>query len=109
MKHWKGIDCIWVTPRPKLPLVGQRDGACHLRQDMDVSRYGGTSEAWGGGRLPCDSGQGMAVACYRFDALRGEVIADLSGSANDLWKPAHLVFTKPVLGIPDRQSFPSWI
>lgn len=58
-----------------------------------------------GGWLPCGSGPGMAVACYRFDALRGEVIADLSGSGNDLWKPAHLAFEKHVLGIPDSQSF----
>ena len=58
-----------------------------------------------GGPLPCSSDRGAAVACYRFDGLAGESIADLSGSANDLWKPVRLVFDKRLLGLPDRQSF----
>ena len=45
-----------------------------------------------------------AVACYRFDVLTGETIADLSGSANDLRIPIHLVFDKQSLGLPDSQS-----
>lgn len=57
------------------------------------------------GPLPCDSGQVAAVASYRFDGLAGESIADLSGSANDLWKPVWLVFDKQLLGLPDGESF----
>ena len=45
-----------------------------------------------------------AVACYRFDGLTGETIADLSGSANNLRIPIHLVFDKQSLGLPDSQS-----
>ena len=57
------------------------------------------------GQWPCGSGQGLAVACYRFDSLQDEFISDLSGSANDLWKPDHLVFEKRPFGLPVGQSF----
>jgi hypothetical protein len=58
-----------------------------------------------GGPWSCSSGRGPAVGCYRFDGLAGEAIVDLSGSANDLWKPVRLVFDKRPLGLPDGQSF----
>lgn len=57
------------------------------------------------GRWPCDGDPGAVVACYRFDGLRGESILDLSGSANDLRKPAHLVFEKEPFGLPGWDSF----
>jgi hypothetical protein len=58
-----------------------------------------------GGPLPCRRGRVAAVANYRFDSFAGESIVDLSGSANDLWKPARLVFDKRPLGLPNGQSF----
>lgn len=58
-----------------------------------------------GTRSPCPSGPGIAVACYRFDSLEGEFIPDRSGSANDLWKPRHLVFEKRLLGLPSGQFY----
>ena len=90
------LSCPWSGSVMELAIFGKT----WTSADMEERQKPGA-----GGRLPCDSGQGMAVACYRFDALRGEAIADLSGSANDLRKPAHLVFRKHVLGIPDSQSF----
>jgi hypothetical protein len=41
-----------------------------------------------------------------FDDVAGEFIVDLSGSANDLWKPVRLVFDKRPLGLPGVPSFP---
>ena len=58
-----------------------------------------------GGALPCRRGRVAAVANYRFDGFAGESIVDLSGSANDLWKPARLVFDKRPLGLPNGHSF----
>jgi hypothetical protein len=58
--------------------------------------------------LPCSSGRVAAVACYRFDGLAGESVADRSGSANDLWKPVRLVFDKRPLGLPDGRSFSAY-
>jgi hypothetical protein len=55
--------------------------------------------------LPCSSGRVAVVACYRFDDVAGEFIVDLSGSANDLWKPVRLVFDKRPLGLPGVPSF----
>lgn len=74
---------------------------------MGFALYG---KAWtpaeaAGGPLTCSSGRVAAVACYRFDSLAGESIVDLSGAANDLWKPVRLVFDKRPLGLPDGQSF----
>jgi hypothetical protein len=58
-----------------------------------------------GGALPCRRGRVAAVANYRLDGFAGESIVDLSGSANDLWKPARLVFDKRPLGLPNGHSF----
>jgi VanZ family protein len=57
-------------------------------------------------RSPCGSAPAAAVAFYRFDALKDQFISDLSGSANHLWKPDHLVFEKPPLGLPSGHPFP---
>jgi hypothetical protein len=58
-----------------------------------------------GGLWPCGGDPGVAVACYRFDSLKGESILDLSSSANDLRKPVHLVFEKQPFGLPAGDSF----
>ena len=60
-----------------------------------------------GGPLACSSSQGIATACYRLVNSNGEWITDLSGSANHLWKPRHLVFKKKLLGFWTSQSFPA--
>lgn len=57
------------------------------------------------GAFACGNRRAEAMACYRFDHLEGESIGDLSGSANDLWKPSRLTFDKPLLGLPEGQTF----
>jgi VanZ family protein len=47
----------------------------------------------------------LAVQDFLGLGIDGQSIPDLSGSGNDLWKPAHLVFEKPLLSLPDSQSY----
>jgi hypothetical protein len=53
----------------------------------------------------CGGEQGGAVACYRFERVDGESIADFSGSGNTLRLPPRLVFEKRFLGLPAAQGF----
>jgi VanZ family protein len=87
------------SPELSCPWAGSVMGFAIFGKAVDAPRDQKT--------LQCISGQEVAAACYRFDndKLNGESIPDLSGSANDLWKPKYLVFKKPLLGLPNSQSF----
>ena len=56
------------------------------------------------GRWPCGNSSREAVACYHFEGLISEFIPDLSNSANDLWKPDHLVFKKRSISLPTGKA-----
>lgn len=56
------------------------------------------------GLFRCGGNRAVSSACYRFGDVNGESIPDLSGSGNDLWKPARLVFEKRFLQLSRSQS-----
>ena len=53
-----------------------------------------------GSRSTCGSGSRAMAACYRFDRLQGEIIADESGCDNHLRMPRQLFFEKRFLVLP---------
>jgi VanZ family protein len=58
-----------------------------------------------GERLQCSSHRHAPIACFRFDDLARETITDFSSSDNNLSITGRLVFEKPMLELPDSQSF----
>lgn len=90
------LSCPWAGQVLEFALYGRAEGSVAGFQ---------VPEPAGEGLLRCEGDPPAAVACFRFARAAGGVIADLSGSGNDLWRPAHLVFDKRLLGLPDGQSF----
>lgn len=91
------------SPDLHCPWAGRVMGFTLLGKALTVSEVAEPRTPAEGGPFSCSRGDLAAVACYRFDGSAGESIADLSGSANDLWIPARLVFDKRPLGLPDDQ------
>jgi hypothetical protein len=91
------LSCPWTGSVMSFALFGR----AWTSTEVTEGRAPGASDP-----LPCSSGRVAVVACYRFDDVAGEFIVDLSGSANDLWKPVRLVFDKRPLGLPGVPSFP---
>jgi VanZ family protein len=89
------LSCAWAGRVQSLALFGKAWDSTELAE-----RRG--SEP--GGLFRCTGDGGLASACYRFDTVNGETIPDLSVSGNDLRKPAHLVFEKRFLELPDNRS-----
>jgi hypothetical protein len=90
------LNCPWAGRVMGFALIGKELASAEVTERRTPAE---------GGPFSCSRGDVAAVACYRFDGSAGESIADLSGSANDLWIPARLVFDKRPLGLPDGQHF----
>ena len=90
------LDCPWAGSVRSFAIYGKAWTPDHVMEREGLRA---------GGLWPCGGGPAAAVACYRFDSLIGESILDLSGSANDLRKPVHLVFEKQPFGLPAGDSF----
>lgn len=89
------LDCPWAGSVRAFAIYGKAWTSSEVLQPQGPRA---------GGRWPCEDLPEAAAACYRFDRLEGEFIADVSGSGNDLWKPGFLVFEKRPLGLPNIQS-----
>lgn len=86
------IDCPWAGDLYGFAVYGRAMGSDEAAESF--RRWEG-SQAFGEG----DRAQ-TAVAGYRFGAISGERIEDLSNSGNDLTASPRLIFEKPILHLP---------